>query len=421
MESYDFLHLEMDITPDDKLVAKAGGQLGPYVQPFVDQFTNVLNSIKVIHKTPDGKLVYNLYNPPQPTPAGMRALERKVREIIFKQVWPATSNISVTWRCQCNCEHCSAVSFVNKPGEELTVEELKTVVDGSIELGSNLVIYTGGEPTVRPEILELINHVPKDKAMCMIFTNGIKLSQEGFAQQLADAGLSTLNVSIDHLDPAIHDKLRGVKGLYQKAFDGARMAREAGILTGISTYATPETLKDGSLEKLINKAINEGFHEVTIFDCIPSGKFLKRTDLMLSDADKKEVIKLSRKYHDDPSCPMGVVAQALVNSPMGAGCFGSYSQYYMTARGDVNPCDFNPITFGNVREMPIQMIWQKMVTHPDFCDRHMTCRMQTQSYRERFIDVIPEPIEWPVTIEQVEKWRAETGKTDGCSCCGKCE
>ena len=162
MESYDFLHLEMDITPDDKLVAKAGGQLGPHVQPFVDQFTNVLNSIKVIHKTADGKLVYNLYNPPQPTPAGMRALERKVREIIFKQVWPATSNISVTWKCQCNCEHCSAASFVNKPGEELTVEELKTVVDGSIELGSNLVIYTGGEPTMRPEILELINHVPKD-------------------------------------------------------------------------------------------------------------------------------------------------------------------------------------------------------------------------------------------------------------------
>ena len=406
MDSFDFLHLEMDVTSEDKLVAKAGGTLGPHVQPFVDQFTNVLNSIKVIHKTKDGKLVYNLYNPPQPTPAGLRALERKVREIIFKQVWPATSNISVTWKCQCNCEHCSADSFVNKPGEELTAEELKTVVDGSIELGSNLVIYTGGEPTLKPEILELIDYVPKDKAMCMIFTNGIKLSESGFTEKLAKAGLATLNISIDDFKPEVHDKLRGVKGLYHRAFEGAKAAREAGILTGVSTYATHENVNNGSLEKVINKAIDDGFHEVTIFDCIPSGKYLKRTDLILSEEDKKKVIKLSRKYLEDPACPIGICAQALINSPIGAGCFGAYSQYYMTARGDVNPCDFNPITFGNVREMPIQMIWQKMVTHPDFCRRHMTCRMQTASYRERFIDVMPEEINWPVTIEQVEQWRA---------------
>ncbi|RKY23810.1 MAG: hypothetical protein DRP79_08640 [Planctomycetota bacterium] len=405
MELFDFLNIETEVDENNKIKAKAGGILGETLQPLADQFFNVLNGIKVIHKSPDGKNWYNLYNPPQPSKAGMRALLRKVKELIFKHTFPATANLSVTWKCQCSCVHCSAASFVNKPGAELTADELKTVVDGSLDLGANLIIYTGGEPLLKPEIYELIAHVPKDKAIVMIFTNGFELAKDGVAEKLAEAGLDTLCVSVDHFDAKIHDELRGVKGLYERAFEGARRARAAGILTGLSTYATHETLNDGNLQRLMDKGIEEGFHEITIFDCIPSGKFLKHTELMLSDEDKKKIIALARKYIAET--PVGVAAQALINSPIGAGCFGSYSQFYMTARGDVNPCDFNPITFGNVRELPIQLIWEKMVTHPDFAKRHMTCRMQTPSYRERFIDLIPDDVEWPVTIEQIEQWRAE--------------
>lgn len=418
MDLFDFLSLETEVTPQNKIKAKAGGILGGVMQPFVDQFMNVLNGIKIISKTKDGKLVYNLYNPPQPSPAGMRAMMRKVKEMIYKHVFPATANLSVTWKCQCKCVHCSAESFVNKPAELLSVDELKTVVDGAIDLGANLIIYTGGEPLLRPEIYELIQYVPKDKAMAMIFTNGLELAKDGVAEKLAKAGLSTLNISIDHFDAKKHDEWRGIKGLYEKAFEGARRARAAGILTGLSTYATRESLNDGNVEKLINKAIDEGFQEVTIFDCIPSGKFLKHTEMMLTEDDKKKVIALSRKYI--ANSPIGIAAQSLINSPIGAGCFGSYSEFYMSARGDVNPCDFNPISFGNVRELPIQLIWEKMVTHPDFAKRHMTCRMQTPSYREKFIDVIPDDAQWPVTIEQVEKWRAEReAKSCGCGSCAK--
>jgi MoaA/NifB/PqqE/SkfB family radical SAM enzyme len=418
MDIFDFLSLETEVTSNNKIKAKAGGILGDVMQPFVDQFFNVLNGIKVIAKTADGKLVYNLYNPPQPSPAGMRAMMRKVKEMVYKHVFPATANLSVTWKCQCKCVHCSAESFVNKPADLLSVDELKTVVDGAIDLGANLIIYTGGEPLLRPEIYELIQYVPKDKAMAMIFTNGLELAKDGVAEKLAKAGLSTLNISIDHLDAKKHDEWRGIKGLYEKAFEGARRARAAGILTGVSTYATRESLNDGSVEKLINKAIDEGFQEVTIFDCIPSGKFLKRTEMMLTDEDKKKVIALARKYI--ANSPVGIAAQALINSPIGAGCFGSYSEFYMTARGDINPCDFNPISFGNVRELPVQLIWGKMVTHPDFAKRHMTCRMQTPSYRERYIDVIPDDAKWPVTVEQVEQWRAEReGNKTQCSSCAK--
>ena len=98
---------------------------------------------------------------------------------------------------------------------------------------------------------------------------------------------------------------------------------------------------------------------------------------------------------------MGVNAMALINSPLGVGCYGAQSQFYMTAYGDINPCDFNPINFGNVRQMPIQAIWHKMTSHPDFNKRYPTCRMQSKAYRKKYIDPLPNDVKLPVAIEDI--------------------
>ena len=106
--------------------------------------------------------------------------------------------------------------------------------------------------------------------------------------------------------------------------------------------------------------------------------------------------------------PIGVVAMCKVNSPEGAGCFGAFSQFYMTAYGDINPCDFNPISFGNIRELSLPIIWNKMINHPDFNYRHKTCRMQTPAYRAKYIDPLPDDPKLPVSVEDIEKLLAES-------------
>lgn len=401
MPNFDFLHLELEVV-DDKIRGKAGGILAPMVQMQLSRFLNVLNGLKIIARK-DGALVYNLYNPPQPTNAGMRALMRKLKEVITGKVVPATANLAITHKCHCKCIHCSADPFIDPARKELATEEIKKVVDDAIDLGSSLVIFVGGEPLIHDDIFELIRHVDKDKAMPMIFTNGFLL--EKYAEKLAEAGLATLNISIDNVDPELHDTFRKVKGLYKRAFDGARRARECGIFTGISTYASHESIETGNLEKLLKVAQDDGFHEVTIFDCIPSGRFLKDPSVMLTLDEKKKVVELATKYHE-MNHPMGVVAQSIVNSEIGVGCFGAFAQFYMTAYGDINPCDFNPISFGNVRQKGLKQIWYEMISHPDFSYKHRTCRMQTPSYRERFIDVLPDNPKLPVDIKEVERLRA---------------
>ncbi|MGR3311629.1 MAG: radical SAM protein, partial [Candidatus Brocadiales bacterium] len=397
MSTFDFLHIDTNIE-NGKIIGKAGGSIGELLQPFVEKFFNTLNSLKVIAKV-NGANVYNLYNPPHPSEAGMRFLIRSLKMMLHKRAYPVTANIAITHSCQCRCIHCSADPFIDPTKEDLTVDEIKTVVDGALDLGATLIIYVGGEPLLRDDLPELIRHVDKSKAIVMIFTNGILLTDKNI-KKLAEAGLATLNISIDSSEPELHDTFRVVPGCYKKAFEGAARARDAGILTGISTYASREGLRSGNVEKLLQIAQREGFHEVTIFDCIPSGRYLKDTSKILSADDRKQLIALAKKYYEMDH-PMGVNAMALINSPLGVGCYGAQSQFYMTAYGDINPCDFNPINFGNVKQMPIQAIWHKMTSHPDFNKRYPTCRMQSKAYRKKYIDPLPDDVRLPVAIEDI--------------------
>ena len=395
---FDFLSIETRME-GRRIIARTRGQLGPVLQPFVDRLVGVLNSLKVI-ATLDGANMYNLYNPPQPTKAGLRALERKLKEVVFGTVFPATANFAVTFKCQCRCVHCSADPFIDPNREELATDELLTAIDGALDLGASLVIFTGGEPMLRSDLYDLIAHVDHDRAMPMMFTNGQFLTEENVGR-LKEAGLMTMNISIDSGDPENHNQLRRVPNLFQQAIAGGKRALNAGILVGLSTYANTQALKTGGLEHLLKFAQDEGFNEVTIFDCIPSGKWLKHFEMVLTPDERKQVVELAEKYHQMKH-PMGVVAQSKVNSPEGAGCFGAYSQFYLTAYGDINPCDFNPISFGNVRDLPIQLLWQKMLSHPDFKVHHKTCRMQTPAYRAKYVDWLADDVHLPVPIEDID-------------------
>jgi MoaA/NifB/PqqE/SkfB family radical SAM enzyme len=406
-QTFDFLNISTHID-GDKISWEVGGALGnlPMIKQQVDRFFNIMNSIKVIGKTKDGLNVYNLYNPPQPSKAGMRYLERSVRQMAIKNALPATTNFHITTACQCKCVHCSADPLIDREREMLSTEEMKEAVRGAQRLGSSLVIFTGGDPFCRKDFFELVETVDKEQSICMIFTNGLGLTEEN-CKRAAEAGLFSLNVSIDSPDPEEHNELRRVPGLYQKALDGAARAREHGIFTGVSTYITSQGLAEGKLERMLELTEKEGFHELTVFDCMPSGNFLKDFSGVLSEDEHRKVIEITDKYNNDPNYKPGVVAQSRVNSPIGAGCFGARAQFYVTCYGDMCPCDFNPVSFGNVRDLGVEGAWFKMTAHPDFRIHHMTCRMQTPEYRERFIDMFEDGATLPVPIEEIEaQWKA---------------
>jgi MoaA/NifB/PqqE/SkfB family radical SAM enzyme len=78
-------------------------------------------------------------------------------------------------------------------------------------------------------------------------------------------------------------------------------------------------------------------------------------------------------------------------------------EIYVTASGDVTPCDFTPLSFGNVREEPPAKIWQRMRAHPSYRARTLTCKMQNPLFRKAFIDPIPEGAVLPYPIAKLPR------------------
>lgn len=91
-----------------------------------------------------------------------------------------------------------------------------------------------------------------------------------------------------------------------------------------------------------------------------------------------------------------------VNSEHGAGCFAGYVQCHVTNDGEVTPCDFTPISFGNIREDGLKAAWKRMTSHPEWGKWRPHCRMQDPEVRRRYIRKIPPDATLPVRIDELE-------------------
>jgi MoaA/NifB/PqqE/SkfB family radical SAM enzyme len=250
------------------------------------------------------------------------------------------------------------------------------------------VVFTGGEPLLRPDIYELIEWVDRDEAVTLMFCNGLLLNDEN-VKKLAKAKLWCIHISIDSPDPAAHDEMRRVPGSFQKAVDGLRRAKDVGLLAGISTYATPERLHNGQVAEMIELAKNVGADEVTIFDVVPTGRLLlEDRKHLLSDQDKDELCRIEDEHNRNHGLPH-VITQAHVNGPTGVGCYAGWCQFYVTAFGDMTPCDFTPLTFGSVAQKSVSEVWHAMASHEEYCGHRNSCRMQNPEFRAGLIDRLP--------------------------------
>jgi MoaA/NifB/PqqE/SkfB family radical SAM enzyme len=399
------LHLiGLEVTADPearRISARATGPLAYFLRKELDRVVGNINRYHPPIAMHDGGFVYSLYQPPVPSARMVNAMSRAIirgREPIY----PTTCTLQVTARCQLDCAHCSAARFKTQERRELTTEEWKSVLRQSADLGIYNIVFTGGEPLLRKDICELISAVDSRRANAMMFTNGLLLTEENVAR-LRDAGLFSAMVSLDDPRPQEHNKLRGRSNGFQDATAGIRNALEAGLLVGISTYAGPDDVRSGRTEQMIEFAREMGVHEITIFDVVPTGKLLPlEHDQLLTEADKDRLIELEQRYNALGDYPH-IITQAFINGPQGAGCFAAYVQYYMTTYGDVTPCDFTPLTFGNIRDDSLEDIWNRMLTHPAYCQPSDHCRMQDPDFRAKYIDDIPEQglLPWPATKQVV--------------------
>lgn len=340
---------------------------------------------------------YTFYLPP----FGTKAYNRVVRGGLLRDFHmgggPAAVTFAVTARCPCSCYHCSAH---RRPREgEMDTSEARDVIRQCVDLMVGSVVLTGGEPMVRKDLPELISYIGDCEATPQIFTSGYYLERER-ARELADAGLQVAFVSLDSPDAEVHDEARGVPGLFERACRGLEYAGEAGISTGISTFATHEAVADRHVERFFELGRDLGVSEITVFDVTPTGRMLDRDEMLLTPAEHRHLSELQEGQFVRRDGPK-IVTMSYVNETDIIGCFGGKYQIHITHDGYVTPCDFNPLHFGNIREEPLRVIWNRMRAHPEYRKKTVSCRMQDPEFRRKYIKKIPPDAPLPYPMERI--------------------
>ena len=350
-----------------------------------------------------GKRVANTFAPPLGSGPMYRLFLNAIKGRIFRNPLPIAVTFAVSYKCQCNCVHCSAGKHLKSGMKELSTVEAKRVIDESQNLGVSIIAFTGGEPLLRDDIFELISYVDKKKTVPILFTNGQYLTDEN-VEKLADSGLYSLFVSIDSPIAEEHDNLRKMPGLFESAIAGIKRVKSKGIFVGLSSYATRSGTNAGMYKKIYSLAKEMGLHNVMLFDGVPTGNMLKDTSEILTPEQREEIRLFSSEIFKRSEIPP-LSSQSWQNSIEGylggIGCLAGSIQYYVSAYGEVTPCDFTPLNFGNIRSEPLRDIWRRMVRHPAYNHRSTFCRMQNSSFRQFYIDPIPEDSTLPYDIENL--------------------
>lgn len=277
-----------------------------------------------------------------------------------KRLAPISTYIAITGRCMYNCWHCSAKRFIKGSDDktkEMSTKDLTGIVASLQNLGVGIIGFTGGEPLLRKDLEEIIGTID-NRSISFLFTNGFSLDLEK-AKSLKNAGLFGVGISVDSINPEVHDKKRGYKGAYNNSIEAIKNCKKAGIYTMAQTVCTKEMMKSGEIEELAKELKKIGIDELRILEPIPCGSLLNESSEILSSDEKKEIINLHIKFNRDKIYPKTSVFP-YIESKEQFGCGAGVQHSYIDDKGDFLPCDFVPEAFGNVFDNDVKDIWNKM-------------------------------------------------------------
>jgi len=230
--------------------------------------------------------------------AGRRALWNLLRSISDYGIGtPQTlkAPVSVVWSlsygCNLRCMHC--YQKASRPSsDELTLDQQLSIVDQMARAGVSMVVLSGGEPLTNPNLGNLIERIRKYEMAISIDSNGV-LMDRTVVESLRRSGVTSVELSLDSVDPASHDRFRGLDGAFEKTLDAIDICSEAGMFTTVATTATALNYTQSS--QLISLARSHGANRVVFFDLIPAGRGRDIEGLRLSRRQLLDLMALVKQ------------------------------------------------------------------------------------------------------------------------------
>jgi radical SAM protein with 4Fe4S-binding SPASM domain len=268
-------------------------------------------------------------------------------------------DLAVTYRCNNDCSHCYNARSRQYP--EISTDEWKLVIDRLWQIGIPHIVFTGGEPTLRMDLPDLIAHAQNNGQITGLNTNGRRLHDRDYLQQLVLAGLDHVQITFESHDPSIHDAMVCTSGAWQQTTQGIRNALDTPLY--VMTNTTMLQQNSPSIQDTLEFLAATGVPTIGLNALIYSGRG-QSVGSGLEEDELMPLLEIARKITDENNqrliwytpteyCHFDPMALELGVK----GCTAARYNMCIEPDGAVIPCQSYYEHLGNILRNPWDSIW----------------------------------------------------------------
>ena len=277
---------------------------------------------------------------------------------------PTLISWNLTRQCNLRCPHCYLDATPTPEESELSPEEALRVIDQIVELSPGaMVVFSGGEPLLRPDLPQLIRHASGKGLMPVLGTNGTLLDGP-MIEALVACGLMGAGISLDSPTPDYHDSFRGMKGAWQGTVNAMEGCRRLGLPYQVQTSLSRENLP--YLEDMVKLSNQTGAAAFNLFFLVCTGRGESLTDITPQEYEQA-LNALATLQGDFPAMMLRarcaphftrlLAERGISEAELPVGCLAGSGYLRLTPNGEVTPCPYLPLPVGNLRHQGLAQIW----------------------------------------------------------------
>jgi radical SAM protein with 4Fe4S-binding SPASM domain len=277
-----------------------------------------------------------------------------------------------TGACNLSCTYCRAAATASPSQDELGTEEARQFIDSIAPL-QPMLILSGGEPLLRPDIFQIARYAVSRGLRVALATNGTLLTPKA-AAEIAAAGISRVSISLDGATAERHDLIRG-QGSFEAAMQGIEHLRGK---VDFQINFTITRSSQSEVPAIFDLAKEAGARALHFFFLVPTGRG-REEDQISGERQEELLLQIDQERERSPlevvvTCApqYALLASARPGSARrGGGCLAGRSFVFVSRRGDVYPCGYLPLAAGSIREKKFIEIWESSPLLMDLRERRL--------------------------------------------------
>lgn len=300
--------------------------------------------------------------------------------------------------CNLACVHCRRLDVAHSLSrDDMSTDQALSLIRSLPETGRPILVFSGGEPLMRPDLFELAQEATNVGLPIALATNGTIMNEE-VARRIREVGFRRISISFDGPDAAIHDRFRGIDGAFESSIRGLKLLREQGLSVQINTTVARHNY--ARLDEMYELAVGLGADALHIFMLVPVGCGMALDkSIMLNEEEYEKALNwiydrsLEGKLHLKATCAphyfrvmrqrarsdghampaaahphrsmghptqhSGLGTQHSDMTAMTKGCLAGQAVCFVSHTGEVFPCGYLPLSSGNVKTTPFPRIWRE--------------------------------------------------------------